>query len=68
MKIAKKTIYLSKDAKNGLFAVFYYNIGIAKNLLILNLKRLKEWAFAGFVFDVIFAFRSGRSINSNLTP
>jgi hypothetical protein len=26
---------------------------------------LKEWAFAGFTFDVIFAFISGVAIDSN---
>lgn len=48
---------------------FVFTLGIAKIcgaivLLIPGFGRLKEWAYAGFVFDVIFAFISGWSIDS----
>ncbi len=58
-----------KTLKMGYPPVFIAALGVAKIcgvivLLIPNIKRLKDWAFAGFTFDVIFAFISALSVNN----
>ncbi|MFV5703410.1 DoxX family protein [Flavobacterium sp. XS2P12] len=70
MEITKNPSTYPKTLRMGYPPYFILTLGIAKiagviALLIPNLKRLKEWAIAGFTFDVIFAFISGRSIDSN---
>lgn len=68
-EVTKNEITYLKTLKMGYPPYFIFTLGIAKIcgaivLLIPKFKRLKEWAYAGFVFDVIFAFISGWSINS----
>lgn len=70
MEITKNPATYPKTLKMGYPPYFILTLGIAKLLgaavfLMPNLKRLKEWVFAGFTFDVIFAFISGRAIDSN---
>ncbi|MFV8325243.1 DoxX family protein [Flavobacterium sp. ZS1P14] len=70
MEITKNPFIYPKTLRMGYPPYFIMALGISKiagviALLIPNLKRLKEWAFAGFTFDVIFAFISGLAINSN---
>ncbi|MFV5703322.1 DoxX family protein [Flavobacterium sp. XS2P12] len=70
MEITKNPSTYPKTLRMGYPPYFILTLGIAKiagviTLLIPNLKRLKEWAIAGFTFDVIFAFISGRAIDSN---
>lgn len=70
MEITKNAFVYPKTLKMGYPPYFIMALGISKiagviALLIPNLKRLKEWAFAGFTFDVVFAFISGRAIDSN---
>lgn len=69
MEITKNPSTYPKTLRMGYPPYFILTLGIIKiagviALLIPNLKRLKEWAFAGFTFDVIFAFISGSSISS----
>jgi hypothetical protein len=66
----KKSIYLLKNVAYGYPPYFMLVLGITKiagviALLMSNLKKINEWAIAGFAFDAIFAFISGRTINSN---
>ena len=68
-EITKNPITYLKTLKMGYPPYFITALGIAKicgaiTLLLPNLKRLKEWVFAGFTFDVIFAFISGFAIHS----
>jgi uncharacterized membrane protein YphA (DoxX/SURF4 family) len=68
-EITKNPITYPKTLKMGYPPYFITALGIAKicgsiGLLLPNLKRLKEWIFAGFTFDVIFAFISGFATNS----
>lgn len=68
-EITKNEITYPKTISMGYPPYFIFSLGIAKILgaivlLVPDFKRLKEWAFAGFVFDTIFAFISGLSINS----
>ncbi|MBC7847776.1 MAG: DoxX family protein [Flavobacterium sp.] len=70
MEITKNPSTYPKTLQMGYPPYFILTLGIAKivgviALLAPNLKRIKEWAFAGFTFDVIFAFISGRHIDSN---
>ncbi|MET0946426.1 MAG: DoxX family protein [Flavobacterium sp.] len=70
MEITKNPATYPKTLRMGYPPFFILTLGIVKIagaivLLIPNLKRLKEWAIAGFTFDVIFAFISGRAIDSN---
>ncbi len=70
MEITKNPSTYPKTLRMGYPPYFILTLGVVKiagviALLIPNLKRLKEWAIAGFTFDVIFAFISGRSIQSN---
>ena len=69
LEITKNPSTYPKTLKMGYPPYFILTLGISKilgaiALLIPNLKRLKEWAFAGFTFDVIFAFISGLAIYS----
>jgi uncharacterized membrane protein YphA (DoxX/SURF4 family) len=68
-EITKNPITYTKTLKMGYPPYFITALGIAKicgaiTLLLPNSKMLKEWAFAGFTFDVIFAFISGLAVNS----
>nr|WP_315193538.1 DoxX family protein [uncultured Flavobacterium sp.] len=69
LEITKNPITYPKTLKMGYPPYFITSLGIFKIcgaiiLLLPNFKKLKEWAFAGFTFDVIFAFISGLAINS----
>jgi uncharacterized membrane protein YphA (DoxX/SURF4 family) len=68
-EITKNPITYPKTLKMGYPSYFITTLGIAKicgsiGLLLPKLKRLKDWVFAGFTFDVIFAFISGLATNS----
>lgn len=70
MEITKNPSTYPKTLRMGYPAYFILTLGIIKiagviSLLIPQFNRLREWAIAGFTFDVIFAFVSGRSIASN---
>ena len=70
MEITKNPSTYPKTLLMGYPPYFILALGIAKlcgaaALLIPKAQRLKEWAIAGFTFDVVFAFISGRAINSN---
>lgn len=69
LEITKSPATYPKTLKMGYPPYFILTLGISKIcgaivLLIPRIKRLKEWAFAGFTFDVIFAFISGLAISS----
>ena len=69
LEITKSPSTYPKTLKMGYPPYFILTLGISKilgaiALLVPNLKRLKEWAFAGFTFDVIFAFISGLAVYS----
>lgn len=69
LEITKSPSTYPKTLKMGYPPYFILTLGISKilgavALLIPNIKRLKEWAFAGFTFDVVFAFISGLAIHS----
>jgi hypothetical protein len=60
---------LPEDPENGLPALLHPGIGYFQNISVIALiqpkfNRLKEWAFAGFAFDVVFAFISALAIES----
>jgi len=68
-EISKNELTYPRTLSMGYPPYFILSLGVAKILgaivlLIPNLKQLKEWAFAGFTFDVIFAFISSLYINS----
>ncbi|MCU0467248.1 MAG: DoxX family protein [Arcicella sp.] len=68
-EIIKSPVTYPKTLKMGYPPYFITTLGIAKicgsiSLLIPKFNRLKEWVFAGFTFDVIFAFISGFATNS----
>jgi uncharacterized membrane protein YphA (DoxX/SURF4 family) len=70
LEITKNPAIYPKTIRMGYPPFFILTLGIAKivgafTLLIPNLKRLKEWAIAGFTFDVIFAFVSSYAIDSS---
>ena len=69
MEITKNPSTYAKTLLMGYPPYFILTLGIAKITgviaLLSPIKRLKEWAFAGFTFDVIFVFVSGLAINSN---
>jgi len=64
-EITKNPAVWEKTLKMGYPAYFIILLGCAKILGITALwlpkkfNGLKEWVFAGLIFDVIFAFRSG---------
>jgi uncharacterized membrane protein YphA (DoxX/SURF4 family) len=69
-EITKNPLTYQKALKMGYPPYFIITLGIAKicgaiALLMPRIRKLKEWAFAGFTFDVIFAFVSGVAINSS---
>lgn len=68
-EITKNPATYPKTLEMGYPPYFITSLGIAKlcgvaALLSPWFKPLKEWAFAGFTFDVIFAFISGLAIES----
>jgi uncharacterized membrane protein YphA (DoxX/SURF4 family) len=70
MEITKNPSTYPKTLRMGYPPYFILTLGIIKiagviALLLPKLNRLREWAIAGFTFDVIFAFVSGRAIDSN---
>jgi len=69
LEITKNPATYPKTLSMGYPPYFITTLGIAKIIGAIALwqpyfSRLKEWAFAGFTFDVIFAFISGIQINS----
>lgn len=69
LEITKSSLTYPKTISMGYPPYFIFSLGVAKisGALVLLLPftgRLKEWVFAGFIFDVIFAFISGAVINS----
>lgn len=69
LEISKNPVTYLKTLKMGYPPYFILALGIAKLMGVAALlqpwfKRLQEWAFAGFAFDVIFAFISGLAIAS----
>ncbi len=67
--ISKNELTYPGTLRMGYPPYFILSLGVAKILgavvlLIPNLKQLREWAFAGFTFDVIFAFISSLYIDS----
>ena len=68
-EITKNPATYPKTLSMGYPPYFITTLGFAKiigaiALWLPNFKRLKEWVFAGFTFDVIFALISGIQINS----
>jgi uncharacterized membrane protein YphA (DoxX/SURF4 family) len=68
-EITKNPATYPKTLSMGYPPYFIAALGFAKiigaiALWLPNFKRLKEWVFAGFTFDVIFALISGIQINS----
>ena len=68
-EITKNPSTYSRTISMGYPPFFILTLGISKLLGAIALvqpksMRLREWAFAGFTFDVIFAFISGLSIGS----
>jgi uncharacterized membrane protein YphA (DoxX/SURF4 family) len=69
-EITKNPATYPKTLSMGYPPYFIKTLGFAKIFGVIALwspywKRLKEWVFAGFTFDVIFAFISGLHINSS---
>jgi len=69
LEITKNPATYPKTLRMGYPPYFISTLGFAKIIGVITLwlpyfKRLKEWVFAGFTFDVIFAFISGLQINS----
>jgi uncharacterized membrane protein YphA (DoxX/SURF4 family) len=69
LEITKNPATYPKTLSMGYPPYFITTLGIAKIIGAIALwqpyfSRLKEWVFAGFTFDVIFAFISGIQINS----
>jgi len=68
-EITKNPATYPKTLRMGYPPYFITTLGCAKiagalALWLPNSQRLKEWVFAGFIFDVVFAFISGLQINS----
>src|ERR1700743_3894933 len=60
-EITKNPATYPKTLSMGYPPYFITTLGLAKIIGVIalwlpNFKRLKEWVFAGFTFDVIFAF------------
>ena len=69
LEITKSPSTYPKTIRMGYPPYFITMLGIAKlagsaAFLIPAFRRLREWVFAAFTFDVIFAFASGYSIQS----
>ena len=68
-EITKNPATYPKTLSMGYPPYFITTLGYAKIIGVIALwlpywKILKEWVFAGFTFDVIFAFISGLQIDS----
>jgi len=68
-EITKNPATYPKTLRMGYPPYFITTLGCAKiagalALWLPGFNRLKEWVFAGFTFDVIFAFISGLQANS----
>ena len=69
LEITKNPATYQKTLKMGYPPHFILALGISKLMGVIALLQprfrwLKEWAFAGFTFDLIFAFISGLAIAS----
>ena len=69
MEVTKNPATYPKTLRMGYPPYFITLLGIAKLIgsavfLIPRFKRLREWVFAAFTIDVIFAFVSGYNIQS----
>jgi len=70
-EITKNPLTYAKTLKMGYPPYFITLLGISKIAGIVTLLAphklywLKDWVFAGLVFDVIFAFASGYAINNH---
>ncbi|MDP4148662.1 MAG: DoxX family protein [Bacteroidota bacterium] len=69
LEVTKNPATYPKTLSMGYPPYFITTLGFAKIIGVIALwlpyfNRLKEWVFAGFTFDVIFAFISGLQINS----
>lgn len=69
LEITKNAATYPKTLSMGYPPYFITTLGIAKItgaivFLIPSFRRLKEWVFAAFTIDVIFAFVSGYMIHS----
>ncbi len=68
-EITKNPATYPKTLRMGYPPYFITTLGYAKivgalALWLPNFKKLKEWVFAGFTFDIVFAFISGLNIHS----
>jgi uncharacterized membrane protein YphA (DoxX/SURF4 family) len=68
-EITKNPATYPKTLRMGYPPYFITTLGLSKIIGVIALwlpyfKRLKEWVFAGFTFDIIFAFISGLQIDS----
>lgn len=69
MEITKNPATYPKTIRMGYPPYFITLLGVAKLIgsavfLIPMFRRLREWVFAAFTFDVLFAFVSGYTIHS----
>ena|SRR5579872_2739894 len=70
LEITKNPATYPKTLRMGYPPYFIATLGCAKIIGAVALwlpnyfRRLKEWVFAGFTFDIIFAFISGLQIDS----
>jgi hypothetical protein len=68
MELTKNPATYPKTIRMGYPPYFIALLGLAKLIgavvLLLPILRLREWVFAAFTIDVIFAFVSGYSIQS----
>ena len=69
MEITKNPATYPKTLRMGYPPYFITLLGVAKLIgsavfLVPMFRRLREWVFAAFTIDVIFAFASGYSIHS----
>ncbi|MEO6669002.1 MAG: DoxX family protein [Ferruginibacter sp.] len=69
MEVTKNPATYPKTIRMGYPPYFITMLGIAKLIgsvifLIPMFRKLREWVFAAFTFDVIFAFVSGYTIQS----
>ena len=69
MEVTKNPATYPKTIRMGYPPYFITLLGVAKLIgsavfLVPMFRRLREWVFAAFTIDVIFAFASGYSIQS----
>jgi len=67
-EVTKNVATYPKTIQMGYPPYFITALGIAKmcgaiTLILPNLRKLKEWVFIGFLYDIVFAFISGASCN-----